>query len=190
MMARTTLPAPGTLIFRQQVRGVVDNNLVGKIRPPLPQHHVRHRFACTGRKRRHQNSSGTVADEPFGQTPRRRLLAIRKIVGPRACQFVAGRSFGRLISCRSKINHIRYVDVVRTSRERFKAIGKAMTHFEKHAFDRQGQIECRCTDGVEPTAFARCALAGRRCPRPFRVVGSEACTGPPQTKPPVATWSR
>ena len=59
----------------------------------------------------------------------------------------------------SQIDYILGIDVVGTDGQRIDPMTEAMAHLDQHSLNRQRQIQRRCTDRIEPSAFCRGTIA-------------------------------
>jgi hypothetical protein len=178
---------PRRLIPRKPSSWIMHFDLVGQLRPPPPQHEICHIGPRPCRERWCQDSGCPFCDKRFGNFPRRREPSAGKIIGPRASHSRQIDRLGSTSGFCSQIDDIVNVDVVSANRQRIKAVGEAMPHFNKHSFDGQSEIERRRADRIKTPTLRRCTLAGYRCPCPFGIVRSVTRPFSLQANPPVAT---
>jgi hypothetical protein len=181
---------PRRLILGKPSGWIMHFDLVGQFRPPTPQHEICHIGPRPRRERWRQDASRPSCDKHLGNFPGRGGSSVCKIIRPRTSHSDQIDHLGSTSGFSSQIDDIVNVDVVSADRQRIKAVGEAVPHFNEHTLDCQSQIKRWRADRIETPPFRRCTVARSRCPRPSGIVRSVARPLPSQAKPPVATWSR
>ena len=137
------------------------DDTVREVRPPLPEHKVRHVRSCAHRKRGNKNSRCAIRDQSSGDAPRCGLSTIREVQRPSAGH-VGQRDPGRRARAfGSEIGDVVDVDLVGADREWFEPVRESVTHFQEHAFEREAQIKRGNADRIEATTLCLRALTGQ-----------------------------
>jgi hypothetical protein len=165
----------------------MDLDAMGRSGTPFPKNkigHVRPRPIGEGW---YEHACRAVGNQACSQAPGCGFSPVCNVVRPGATQVTQIDAAGSSTCSRRVVDDVRYIDFIRAHRQRIETTGKAMSHFEEHSFNCQGQIQGRHTSRVETSAVRPGAITRERRESPLWIVCAITCSLEPQAKPPNAT---